>query len=150
MRTPVGERLLRRLIVDDNGCHIWPGGKNYGGYGLIGDGRNTYLAHRVAYTLAYGPIPDGLTIDHLCRQKLCCNPAHLEAVSIRENLMRAPNAPAALNAAKTHCVNGHRFDELNTRYWRGKRICRACGTAARRRYEAKQREEKTHVQQRVG
>jgi len=78
-----------------------------------------------------GPIPDGLTIDHLCRNRACVKPAHLEAVSQRVNTLRSPIAVAAINARKTHCKRGHAFDDLNTRVSIGpngqrRRDCRAC------------------------
>jgi hypothetical protein len=83
----------------------------------------------VAYELAIGPIPEGLTIDHLCRNRGCVNPAHLEAVTNRTNLLRGDGI-AALNARKTHCKRGHEFTPENTYVWReGTRACRACHTA---------------------
>jgi hypothetical protein len=79
------------------------------------------LAHRMAYELARDPIPAGLVIDHLCRNKRCVNPSHLEAVEQRVNLLRGET-----NSAKTHCINGHEFTPDNTYMWQGKRSCRAC------------------------
>jgi hypothetical protein len=83
-------------------------------------------AHRFAWELLRGAIPDGLTLDHLCRNRRCVNPDHLEPVTAVENTMRG-QAPHAINARKTHCLRGHAFDEENT-YVRsdGARICRAC------------------------
>jgi len=71
------------------------------------------MVHRIAYEFALGPIPDGLTLDHLCRNTICCNPAHLEPVTLRVNTLRG-TSPIADNARKTHCKNGHPFDEANT------------------------------------
>ncbi len=83
-------------------------------------------AHRAAYELYVGPIPEGLTIDHLCRNTLCVNPAHLEAVTMRENILRG-TGPSAQAARKTHCLRGHPFDDGNTLFRAtGKRVCRAC------------------------
>ena len=103
-------------------------------------------AHRFAYSLMYGAIPDGLTVDHLChntdktceggttcQHRRCCNPAHLEATSIWENASRG-HSPAAKNARKGACVNGHALDEANT-YLRltGGRTCRTCHRDVQRR-----------------
>lgn len=98
-------------------CWLWVGGRNLAGYGIFHpprvDGRvQSLMAHRVAYELHVGPIPAGLQIDHLCGTKACVNPAHLEAVTSRENTMRAANAPATINAGKTRCPRGHEYDYL--------------------------------------
>jgi hypothetical protein len=116
-------------------CIIWAGSIDRDGYGRF---RNT-PAHRIAYEESKGPIPSGLVIDHLCRVRNCVNPDHLEAVTIRENTLRGFNPPA-MNARKTHCVNGHEFDEINT-YWRpnGERDCRACIRARVRKYKQHRR-----------
>lgn len=100
--------------------------KDYGKFRLSAPARKQVAAHRYAYEIAYGPIPDGLEIDHLCRNPICVNPNHLEAVSHQEN-MRRSLSPTGLNAAKDTCKHGHPFDEENTR-WRptGGRDCRAC------------------------
>jgi hypothetical protein len=99
IRRPIRERLLGRLMVDlasapgpDGAqCWIYAGHhRKQGGYATIGGGGrgHTLLAHRVAYELRFGPIPDGLDLDHLCRRPACCNPAHLEAVPRSVNLRR--------------------------------------------------------------
>lgn len=88
---PLQERLGDKLLVagfTPNDCYIWQGSTNGRGYGIISyRGRRSYV-HRVTYELEHGPIPKGLMIDHLCRRTLCCNPAHLEAVTNRENTLR--------------------------------------------------------------
>lgn len=115
-----------------NGCWLWTGSKGTGGYGMYawtrnpGEKRFSRGAHRLAYMALVGEIPDGLDIDHLCRVRHCVNPAHLEAVSTRTNLLRG-NTFQAKNAAKTHCAHGHPFDLLNTRWSpRGQRRCIEC------------------------
>lgn len=84
-------------------------------------------AHRLSYTLAYGSIPEGLVIDHLCRTPVCVRPDHLEAVTQQENMRRGPGA-------KTHCKRGHEFNEVNTyvRKDTGARFCRPCKNIRRR------------------
>lgn len=129
-------------MPDANGCIVWIGatnGKN--GYGIFrgGDGRDArgsrkwVLAHRYAYEhRADGvlcTIPKGMTLDHLCRNRVCVNPAHLEPVTQRENTLRG-EAPSARQARQTHCKNGHEFTEANTKREGRKRRCRIC-TAAR-------------------
>lgn len=106
-----------------DGCWGWTGTVNAFGYATlrIGD-RGAALAHRYAYELLVGPIPDGLVIDHLCRVRSCVNPAHLEPVTPQENQRRG-----LLGVLKTHCRNGHEYTLENT-YTRqdGRTECRTC------------------------
>jgi len=114
-----------------DGCWLWtgcmtkPAGKN--GYGQIRlDGR-MQVAHRIAYELLVGPIPDGLDLDHLCRTRLCVNPAHLEPVTPYENLRRG-ESPAARHMRKTHCNRGHELAGDNLCIVNGgkSRRCKRC------------------------
>ncbi len=131
-----------RSKVDRRGpdeCWKWTGYRFWDGYGglrsdlAVGGGR-LIRAHRLAYELLVGPIPDGMVIDHLCRNRWCVNPAHLEPVTVRENNLRGVSSAARL-ARRTHCDYGHLFDEANTRWYQkpGKkrpcRVCRACKRA---------------------
>lgn len=115
-------------------CWLWMAADNGHGYGQLRmpNHANVY-AHRLSYTENVGPIPDGYEVDHLCRVTDCVNPAHLEAVTPRENThrSRASEANKARHAARTHCVNGHEFQPSNTRVdpKRGARHCRACSRA---------------------
>ena len=122
------------------GCWPWTGSLNPKGYGRFHLPRPMLAvqAHRFAYELAHGPIPEGLTLDHLCRTRRCVNPDHLEPVTNRENVLRGETLPAA-NLAKTECKRGHLFTPENTYTRPGttERECRRCAaTAVRERYWA--------------
>lgn len=111
-------------------CWLWTAGCDPDGYGHFKLNGKTVRAHRLAYELAVGPIPDGLQIDHVkkrgCRHKNCVNPRHLEPVTCRENLARGDTLNAA-NVAKTHCPEGHKYTLENTYINpRGARVCRIC------------------------
>lgn len=116
-----------------NGCHEWRGyvmPNGYGQFGLGGSRKNgggMRYAHRVSYAMHYSSgIPCGMSIDHRCRNRRCVNPAHLEAVTQRENNARSLLCPSTINRAKTHCSRGHAYNEKNTRWYGGKRECRPC------------------------
>lgn len=121
----------------EDGCWEWTGTRstywNYPKF-YVG-GRKYVLAHRWSYEHFVGPIPDGLTIDHLCRFTLCVNPEHLEPVDAVENVMRGEGA-CAQHARKTHCKRGHPFTEDNI-YWGtspnggAKRQCKTCAKELR-------------------
>jgi len=140
--TPIKDRIERR-IEKTAGCWEWTGHINRWGYGLITLPRSTHGAyvngtpksigvHRAAYQVFVGPVPEGMQLDHLCRNRACCNPDHLEPVTLVENLARG-ESPSAINARKTECVKGHPFDEANTHINpQGHRVCRICATTARR------------------
>ena len=122
--------FMSNVEISDDDCWLWTGPIDRYGYGKLTvhrDGnRHHLIAHRVAYQESVEPIPPGLVIDHLCRVRACVNPDHLEPVTNRVNLLRG-KTHAALNAAKTHCGEGHEFTPENTYVDRsGSRECRAC------------------------
>lgn len=127
--------------VDRSGeCWLWLLQRTSEGYGRVRVNGERWFAHRFSYTIAKGPIPPELTIDHLCRTRACVRPDHLEAVTVSVNVLRG-QTPQALNLAKTHCQRGHPFDDANTRLTgNGRhRVCRACRRqSTQRRYEAGQ------------
>ena len=134
-RIPLEARFWAKVrkSPDPGGCWIWTGSKSEGRYGSFNVAGVIRPAHCVAYELATGPIPDGAELDHLCRQKLCVRPDHLEPVTHKVNVLRG-KGPTAQNAQKDMCSRGHPFDLINT-YWRtdGGRRCRACKRLQRRR-----------------
>lgn len=118
-------RLLSRLRVDQRGCWSRRAVRQDGYLFVSVFGENKY-AHRVAYEMLVGKIPPGLTIDHLCRNRACCNPSHLEPVTMRENMMRGEGV-AAKHARQTHCKHGHPFSGHNLIIASdGERKCREC------------------------
>lgn len=124
---------------NENGCELWTGSttKGYGKFGLRKHGITKLIyAHRFAFIRDRGLILDDLTIDHLCREKLCVNSKHMEVVTRGENVLRGMNPPA-INARKKECNNGHQFDEQNT--WiegNGWRHCRICNKLNQRKQRA--------------
>jgi hypothetical protein len=143
------DRLLAKAVVDLDGprtvddapCWNWRGARNKKGYGRFGYQGRTAYPHRLMYIWTYGVIPDGLEIDHLCRNASCVNPAHLEAVTGQVNMLRAPTIAKA-NADKTHCPAGHEYTVANTYISkRNQRYCRKCSAAYQRELRRRRREE---------
>lgn len=110
-------------------CWIWTGCKTHDGYGNFGVGGVLRIAkaHRFSYELLIGPIPSGLTLDHLCRNRSCVNPTHLEPVTIRENTLRGDTL-AARKSQQTHCGRGHElaWPNLTNTSTTRRRACRIC------------------------
>ncbi len=127
---PADARFEAKVRRSGDGCWQWTGAIDTTGYGRFGASPGVVVgAHRWSYEHHVGPIPDGYQIDHLCRNRACVNPAHLEAVTQQENIKRQA-------AVRTTCPSGHPWDEANTRWYRGYRRCRACD---------RQRNRKRHI-----
>ena len=115
------ERFCRFISVSESGCWPWLGGCNSLGYGQFWDRVRVVLAHRFSYEYSNGTIPTELEIDHLCRNRKCVNPNHLEPVTHKENMKRG------LQGTVTQCPHGHSYDETNTYVTpNGNRKCRTC------------------------
>ena len=133
-QAPIRERMERHLKRADSGCWEWTGYRTTSGYGRVQvDGRSGY-SHRVMYETTVGPIPDGLQLDHLCRNPPCCNPDHLEPVTPRENTRRGSG-----HGKETHCPQGHPYEGDNLKLYRGRRYCRTCQLAHTRASNARRR-----------
>ncbi len=125
---------LRVGSPDNNGCRQWLGFINENGYGTITFKGHTEKAHRVAFELSGHKLLDGYDLDHLCRNRGCVNPDHLEVVDRRTNLLRGVGSTARY-AQRTYCDNGHEFNEENTYlHPNGARYCRICKSEYRKRY----------------
>lgn len=113
-----------------NACWPWTAAVQSAGYGF----NRGKLAHRTAYEDAVGPIPDGLTIDHLCSNRRCCNPSHLEPVTREENARRGERNRLTRSGGRpdlvrrSHCKHGHEFTPDNVRLVGNARICRTCSS----------------------
>lgn len=122
-----------------SGCWIWMANTNREGYGMFWDGTRIVRAHRFSYEHHRGAVPEGLELDHLCRNPACVNPDHLEAVSHHDNLLRG-DAPAARQARQTHCKRGHPLADANLIVdKRGRRKCRICSRASGKRGDRNRR-----------
>lgn len=136
------DAAVRRTVLGgpDGSCWLFQGSltNGYGKMGVVDETgkRRTVLVHRLVYEAYRGPIPKGLDLDHLCRERACCHPDHVEPVTRQTNLLRGETVTAR-RAAQTHCASGHPFDEENTYWWNNRRYCRACRVARNR--EARER-----------
>lgn len=131
--------LFDKIEKQSNGCWLWVGALTHDGYPRAG---SRYM-HRVSYETHKGAITKGLTLDHLCKTRNCCNPDHLEPVTLQENISRGNYA---WRITLTHCKHGHEFTVENTvfrptggRKGGPRRNCRECGRIAQRAYQQRKR-----------
>jgi hypothetical protein len=137
MQTTLRERLDAKIdrSAGPNACWPWTAYRDPQGYGRIARNGKSDRAHRVSYELAVGPIPEGLHVDHLCGNRWCVNPRHLEPVTQWENMVRGGGATSVVNAAKTHCKDGHPLAGDNVRITsQGGRQCISCWKVYQKTY----------------
>lgn len=115
----IPERIVDKISLNhESGCWIWDGSLSGNGYGYVKIRGKMRLVHKVIYEAFKGPVPSHLEIDHICRLRYCVNPSHLEAVDNAENQRRKPK--------RTHCRNGHCYEEVGYYLYDGVRSCKRC------------------------
>lgn len=127
-------------VIEESGCWSWVGYLNADGYGIW----EGMLASRKMFAMANGPIPKGRELDHLCRNRACINPAHLESVSHKENCLRGESF-SARNAQKTHCKRGHEYSGANLYVHKGGRRCLECDRIQKAKQYARGKDDRSKV-----
>lgn len=128
MSSLVIQRFWSKVVKGKwNQCWLWTGTPTYQGYGQLKVDGRSFLAHRIAYELCVGPIPEGQEISHRCRNRHCMNWRHLKADSHYEHMQFINTGANHYATHKTHCANGHLYDAANTYFdTKGWRRCREC------------------------
>lgn len=132
----VPEDRFWSMVKKGSTCWEWTGRVESNGYARIKASPRTWnvdrptnvLVHRVSWYLHFGKIPEEMTVDHLCKNRACVNPHHLDLVPLEENARRK----TVWQSLKTECPRGHEYDETNTRVYQGKRYCKACDREKKR------------------
>ena len=137
MISPI-ERFLSKISITKSGCWEWTGYLDKDGYGTFWSRNVTLGAHRFAFEYYYGAICPDLTINHLCRNRRCVNPEHLEQITNKENVLKGVGL-TAINARKTHCMRGHEFTPENTYSYSNQRICKICVSQYQKDYRQKKK-----------
>jgi hypothetical protein len=132
---------IMRKVDKSDGCWEWTGWKNSRGYGRVRYNGKFKQAHRIIYELLNGELPRYLVLDHLCRNKGCVNPSHLEPVTNKENILRGFSVPAK-NARKTHCKHGHELSASNIYVYPQGRVCKVCVAVRKKEYRLRDRRNK--------
>lgn len=136
------KRFWSRVDKTESGCWEWTAGKLASGYGSFRSANRAHVSHKFAWELLRGPVPEGLDLDHLCRNRACCNPDHLEPVTRQENLRRGWGARLK-NGMTTQCIHGHEYTPENTYVNpRGQWKCRTCRKVQKDRWDAARAEER--------
>ena len=131
----IAPRILDRSVqIPIAGCWVWTAGVNSNGYGSMTVHGRAVGAHRASYMAFVGNIPNGLDVHHICNNRLCVNPHHLEAVTHSENIKAQKP-----RKRKTHCKHGHKFVDANIYEWNGIRCCRECRSIADKKHKNKVR-----------
>lgn len=132
-------RFNQKYNILENGCWEWTGKIEKSGYGRFWKNGKSVFAHRFAYEIFNGVIPEKLTVDHLCKNRKCVNPNHLDLATRHENARRGNNK-IANNKSITHCPQGHEYDIINTYVkLNGERACKVCSKLRNKKIKLQQK-----------